>query len=223
MNTKSITFIFITISIVTFMLGSWQLYRLNWKNNLISNISASINNPELYKPEKFYENLTSVKLDDNYKIVNQPVFIESKTFKGNPGYHLISPIKLNGQFFSIVNFGWVKEKDLLDTQNIFEKYSSLDYISVYLRDFHSDKAFFTPQNDLIKNIWYSVNKTDMNRYYESSFKSEYYFVLLDERVNKFIHNPLVFLRNNHLNYSITWFLLSLSSLTMLLIIRKKNG
>ena len=50
-----------------------------------------------------------------------------------------------------------------------------------------------------------------------------YFVLLDERVNKFIHNPLVFLRNNHLNYSITWFLLSLSSLTMLLIIRKKNG
>ena len=223
MNTKSITLIFIIISIITFILGSWQLYRLNWKNNLISNISASINNPELYKPEKFYENLTSVKLDVNYKIVNQPVFIESKTYKGKPGYHLILPIKLNGEFFSVLNFGWVTEKDLLKTQEILGKYSSFDHISVYLRNFHSDKAFFIPQNDLIKNIWYSVNKTDMNQYYKSSFKSEYYFVLLDERVNKFSHNPLVFLRNNHLNYSITWFLLSLSSLTMLLIIRKKNG
>ena len=223
MNTKPITFIFIIISIVTLILGSWQLYRLNWKNNLISNISLSINNPELYNPEKFYENLTTVILDDSYKIVNQPVFIESKTYKGKPGYHLILPIKLNGEFFSVLNFGWVTEKDLLKTQEILGKYSSFDHISVYLRNFHSDKAFFIPQNDLIKNIWYSVNKTDMNRYYESSFKSEYYFVLLDERVNKFIHNPLVFLRNNHLNYSITWFLLSLSSLTMLLIIRKKNG
>ncbi len=223
MNTKSITFVFIIISIVTFILGSWQLYRLNWKNNLISNISLSINNPELYNPEKFYENLTSVKLDDSYKIVNKPVFIESKTYKGKLGYHLILPIKLNGKFYSIVNFGWVTEKDLLNTKNILMKYSSFDYIRVYLRNFNSEKGFFTPQNDLIKNIWYSINKTDMNQYYKSSFKSDYYFVLLDERVNKFGHNPLVFLRNNHLNYSITWYLLSLSSLTMLLIIRKKNG
>ena len=223
MNTKSITFVFITISIVTFILGSWQLYRLNWKNNLISNISLSINNPELYNPKKLYENLTSVKLDDSYKIVNQPVFIESKTYKSKPGYHLILPIKLNGEFFSIVNFGWVMEKDLLNANNFFEKYLSFDHIRVYVRNFNSEKAFFTPKNDLIKNIWYSVNKTDISQYYESSFKSEYYFVLLDERINKFIHNPLVFLRNNHLNYSITWFLLSLSSLTMLLIIRKKNG
>ena len=35
-------------------------------------------------------------------------------------------------------------------------------------------------------------------------------------------NPLAFLRNNHLNYSITWFLLSLSSAIMILIIRRKR-
>ena len=42
-------------------------------------------------------------------------------------------------------------------------------------------------------------------------------------IKKFINNPATNLNNNHLNYAITWFLLSISSVVMLLIIRRKNG
>ena len=63
----------------------------------------------------------------------------------------------------------------------------------------------------------------MQLFYEEEFNSQYYFVILDTQIKKFINNPATNLNNNHLNYAITWFLLSISSVVMLLIIRRKNG
>ena len=221
MNKSSLTFVFISISILTFILGSWQLFRLNWKNDLMDNINNSIINPDLFSNDNKYNNLVSVKLDKNYTILDKPIFIESKTFKGKPGYHLILPLKYNNEIYSVINFGWFKDKDFDQVKNIIKKYLAVNNAKVYIRDFNSDKPFFTPENNLLNNTWYSVNKDDFNQFYKYEFPSKYYFVLLDDRITKYSFNPLVFLRNNHLNYSITWFLLSLSSVIMLLIIRKK--
>ena len=221
MNKSSLTFVFISISILTFILGSWQLFRLNWKNDLMDNISNSIINPDLFSNDNKYNNLVSVKLDNNYTILDKPIFIESKTFKGKPGYHLILPLKYNNEIYSVINFGWFLDKDFDQVKDIMKKYISVNDAKVYIRDFNSDKPFFTPENDIFNNTWYSVNKSDFNKFYQYEFPSKYYFVILDERITKYSFNPLVFLRNNHLNYSITWFLLSLSSVIMLLIIRKK--
>ena len=221
MNKSSLTLVFISISILTFILGSWQLFRLNWKNDLMDNISNSIINPDLFSNDNKYNNLVSVKLDKNYTVLDKPIFIESKTFKGKPGYHLILPLKYNNEMYSVINFGWFLDKDFDQVKDIMKKYISVNDAKVYIRDFNSDKPFFTPENDILNNTWYSVNKSDFNQFYQYEFPSKYYFVLLDDRVTKFSFNPLIFLRNNHLNYSITWFLLSLSSIIMLLIIRKK--
>ena len=221
MNKSSLTLVFISISILTFILGSWQLFRLNWKNDLMDNISNSIINPDLFSNDNKYNNLVSVKLDKNYTVLDKPIFIESKTFKGKPGYHLILPLKYNNEIYSVINFGWFLDKDFDQVKDIMKKYISVNDAKVYIRDFNSDKPFFTPENDILNNTWYSVNKSDFNQFYQYEFPSKYYFVLLDERITKYSFNPLVFLRNNHLNYSITWFLLSLSSVIMLLIIRKK--
>ena len=221
MNKSSLTFVFISISILTFILGSWQLFRLNWKNDLMDNINNSIINPDLFSNDNKYNNLVSVKLDKNYTVLDKPIFIESKTFKGKPGYHLILPLKYNNEIYSVINFGWFLDKDFDQVKDIMKKYISVNDAKVYIRDFNSDKPFFTPENDMLNNTWYSVNKSDFNQFYQYEFPSKYYFVLLDERITKYSFNPLVFLRNNHLNYSITWFLLSLSSIIMLLIIRKK--
>ena len=62
-NRSSLTFVFIGISILTCILGSWQLYRLNWKNDLMDNIRNSILNPSLFSGDLNYSNLVSVKLD----------------------------------------------------------------------------------------------------------------------------------------------------------------
>ena len=68
MRHKSITVFFLFVSLLTFTLGCWQLYRLSWKNDLIDNINSSITNPELFSQEIIdYNELTAVKMNKKYK------------------------------------------------------------------------------------------------------------------------------------------------------------
>ena len=222
MKHKSITLLFLFIATLTFTLGIWQLYRLNWKNNLIGNISSSIENPKYFNEQVKYEELTSVLLDKTFSVVNDPIFIESKTFKNKIGYHALLPLKLDGRVFSVLNLGWVQDKENNNISSLINSFHGIDEVRTYIRNFNSQKPPFVPKNDLDGNIWFSVNKNDLQSFFNETFSSKYYFVLLDPLI-KFDVNPSAYLRNNHLNYAITWFLLSLSSIVILMIIRKKNG
>tara|TARA_Y100000996_G_scaffold279960_1_gene220826 strand:+ start:385 stop:1056 length:672 start_codon:yes stop_codon:yes gene_type:complete len=223
MRSKSLTIVFLFISTLTFILGCWQLYRLEWKNNLIENINSSIQNPEFYNI-KFdeYNELTSVKLDNNFKISDNPIFIESKTFQSKVGFHAITPLYLNEKIYSVLNLGWLPDKNIKNVIELVSLFNEKNGVDVYIRYLNSNKSAFIPENNIKDNTWFSVNKKDIETYYQEKIDSNYYFVLLDSDIKSEI-NPLVYLRNNHLNYSITWFLLSISSIVMLLIIRKKNG
>ena len=222
MRHKSITVFFLFVSLLTFTLGCWQLYRLSWKNDLIDNINSSITNPELFSQEIIdYNELTAVKLNNKYKAINQPIFIESKTYQNKVGYHAIIPLFFNDEIYSILNLGWFANKNDSNVEKIINQFNQKRDVIVYLRFLTSKKNLFVPENNLDSNTWYSINHDDLEKYFQDTIISPYYFVLLDSEI-KFDTNPIVFLRNNHLNYSITWFLLSLSSIVMLLIIRRKN-
>ena len=223
MRLKSITIFFLFVSLLTLTLGCWQLYRLNWKNDLIDNINSSITNPNYFSQEIIdYNELTAVKLNNKYQATNQPIFIESKTYQNKVGYHAIVPLFFNDEFYSVLNLGWFSDKNDKNIEKIINQFNQKRDVIVYLRFLTSKKNLFVPENDLDSNIWFSINHDDLEKYFQDTIISSYYFVILDSEI-KFDTNPIVFLRNNHLNYSITWFLLSLSSIVMLLIIRRKNG
>ena len=223
MRLKSITIFFLFVSLLTLTLGCWQLYRLNWKNDLIDNINSSITNPNYFSQEIIdYNELTAVKLNNKYQATNQPIFIESKTYQNKVGYHAIVPLFFNDEIFSVLNLGWFSDKNDKNIEKIINQFNQKREVIVYLRFLTSKKNLFVPENDLVSNTWFSINHDDLEKYFQDTIISSYYFVILDSEI-KFDTNPIVFLRNNHLNYSITWFLLSLSSIVMLLIIRRKNG
>ena len=221
MKLRSLTFVFILISFVTFILGVWQLYRLNWKNDLIDNINNSINAPKNFDNNEQYEELITISLSNDFDFIENLIFLESKTQQGRVGYHAVLPLTYNDNFFSVINLGWVSDKDPEKIKNILKKIQNKDSFYAYTRYFMDKKQFFVPENQLDDNVWFSILKSDFEKYYKSNFNSSYYFVLFDQRIKPDI-NPLAFLRNNHLNYSITWFLLSLSSAIMILIIRRKS-
>jgi len=222
MKLRSLTFVFILISFVTFILGVWQLYRLNWKNDLIDNINNSINAPKNFDNNEQYEELITVNLSNDFDFIENLIFLESKTQQGRVGYHAVLPLTYNDNFFSVINLGWVSDKDPEKIKNILEEIKNQDSFYAYTRHLVDKRQFFVPENQLDDNVWFSILKSDLERHYKSNFNSRYYFVLFDPRIKPDI-NPLAFLRNNHLNYSITWFLLSLSSVIMLLIIRRKSN
>ena len=111
MKHKSITLVFLFITTLTFTLGVWQLYRLNWKNDLIENIESTIENPEFFEEKKIYNELTSVILNDRFNLINNPIFIESKIFQNKVGYHVLVPILFEDEAFSVLNLGWVPDKN----------------------------------------------------------------------------------------------------------------
>ena len=223
MRLKSITIFFLFVSLLTLTLGCWQLYRLNWKNDLIDNINSSITNPNYFSQEIIdYNELTAVKLNNKYQATNQPIFIESKTYQNKVGYHAIVPLFFNDEIFSVLNLGWFSDKNDKNIEKIINQFNQKRDVIVYLRFLTSKKNLFVPENDLDSNTWFSINHDDLEKYFQDTIISPYYFVILDSEI-KFDTNPIIFLRNNHLNYSITWFLLSISSIVMLLIIRRKNG
>ena len=223
MRLKSITIFFLFISLLTLTLGCWQLYRLNWKNDLINNINSSISNPNYFSQEIIdYNELTAVKLNNKYQAKNQPIFIESKTYQNKVGYHAIVPLFFNDEIYSVLNLGWFSDKNDKNIEKIINQFNQKIDVIVYLRFLTSKKNLFVPENDLDSNTWFSINHDDLEKYFQDTIISPYYFVILDSEI-KFDTNPIIFLRNNHLNYSITWFLLSISSIVMLLIIRRKNG
>ena len=223
MRLKSITIFFLFVSLLTLTLGCWQLYRLNWKNDLINNINSSISNPNYFSQEIIdYNELTAVKLNNKYQAKNQPIFIESKTYQNKVGYHAIIPLLFNDEIYSVLNLGWFSDKNDKNIEKIINQFNQKIDVIVYLRFLTSKKNLFVPENDLDSNTWFSINHDDLEKYFQDTIISPYYFVILDSEI-KFDTNPIIFLRNNHLNYSITWFLLSISSIVMLLIIRRKNG
>ena len=223
MRLKSITIFFLFVSLLTLTLGCWQLYRLNWKNDLIDNINSSITNPNYFSQEIIdYNELTAVKLNNKYQATNQPIFIESKTYQNKVGYYAIIPLLFNDEIYSVLNLGWFSDKNDKNIEKIINQFNQKIDVIVYLRFLTSKKNLFVPENDLDSNTWFSINHDDLEKYFQDTIISPYYFVILDSEI-KFDTNPIIFLRNNHLNYSITWFLLSISSIVMLLIIRRKNG
>ena len=159
--------------------------------------------------------------DNDFNLIEKPIFLESKTQQGKVGYHAVLPLTYKDNFYSVINLGWISDRDPEKIKNIIEEIQNKDSFYAYTRHLTDKKQSFVPENQLDDNIWFSILKSDLERYYKSNFNSRYYFVLFDPRIKPDI-NPLAFLRNNHLNYSITWFLLSLSSAIMILIIRRKR-
>ena len=129
MKLRSLTFVFLFISFVTFILGVWQLYRLNWKNDLIENINNSVNSPKIFDSNEEYEELITISLNNDFDLIDNPIFLESKTQQGKVGYHAVLPLTYKNNFYSVINLGWFSDKNL-------------EYVSNLIKDIRKQDSFY---------------------------------------------------------------------------------
>ena len=104
-------------------LGSWQLYRLNWKLNLLSEIENSLkNNPvEFSKVDK--KNYLRIKTSGIIDF-NKQIYLYNLNESGKPGFEVINPIIINNENY-LINRGWIPfnkkdkpEVNLINESNI---------------------------------------------------------------------------------------------------------
>ena len=86
-------------------LGSWQLYRLNWKLDLISEIenSLKINPVELSKSNN--KNYLRIKTSGTVDFDKQ-IYLYNLNNSGKPGFEVINPILIGNENY-LINRGWI--------------------------------------------------------------------------------------------------------------------
>ena len=197
-------------------LGTWQLYRLQWKQNLISQISEGLKSSPVKYSQNIKKNYQKVTLVGEYNFKNQ-IYLYSLNTKGQPGFDVVTPFQTISKENVLVNRGWI-EKDFKNNPEINH---STKNITGMLRKANR-KNIFTPENDVKENIWFSINLKDVRKITGKEF-NKFVVYLDDENIN--VPKPkkiTVDVPNNHLKYAITWYSISISILFYYLYLRKKN-
>jgi len=203
------------IILVLISLGSWQLYRLNWKLNLITQIKNSLkNNPiELSKVDK--KNYLRIKTSGKIDFEKQ-IYLYNLSDSGKPGFEVINPIIINNENY-LINRGWISfdQKDQSNINLVTE-----DKIIGTLK-LQSKASIFKPENDVKKNYWFTLDRDDIFKYTGKKFSEYIIYLNGDYKIPK----PKVItanISNNHKKYAITWFSMAISILLIYLYFRKKN-
>ena len=88
-----------------------------------------------------------------------------------------------------------------------------------------DSKIFTPNNNIISNEWYTYNLKDINKYFSSQINQIFFIKKMNTNRESFLmpstHKHQF--TNNHLQYAITWFCMSLAFLIMYLVYLKNNN
>ena len=183
-------------------LGIWQTQRLQWKNDLIEKISS-----EISKPGKELV-LDKINLASNYKAVKAfGEFLEEELHvlhslkPYGPGFKIIKPFRTLDKKDILVEIGFIPEKNKDMQRNVGPGMISGNIV------FPNETDYFTPDPNLDKNIWFSRDLESM----ASHLGTYPILVVLSSGIQNenIIITPLKpNLRNNHLEYAVTWFLMA---------------
>ena len=199
------------------MLGTWQLVRLQWKNNLINQISLGLESPAISYSNKIQTNYRRVSLVGEYNFEKQ-IYLYSLNEKGEPGYDVITPFTTLDSEDLLINRGWIEtaQKNESKINKILDKKIQ----GLLLKN--PKKNIFKPDNEIDKNIWFYINLEDVKKFTGKTF-NEYVLYLEDDNINTPKPKQITIdLPNNHLKYALTWYSISISIFGYFLYFRKKN-
>ena len=216
MKNKLLFSVFVYFIILTLLsLGFWQIYRLNWKLELIEQIENSLKNDpvELSNIEK--KNYLRIKTTGEIDFDKQ-IYLYNLNDAGKPGFEVINPIKIGNENY-LMNRGWIPfEKKDLPEINLVDQNQIVGTLMLQTKP-----STFKPENDIEKNYWFTLDREDILKFTGRNFSKYVIYLNGDYKIPK----PRVItakISNNHKKYAITWFSMAISILLIYLYFRKKN-
>ena len=189
---------------------------MQWKQDLINQIDIGLKSTPVQYSPNISKNYQRVTVIGKYIFDNQ-IYLYSLNEKGEPGFDVITPFETLNKENVLINRGWIKKELKNKTPEVSGRVNIKGILRVA-----NKKNFFTPENDLKRNIWFYINLSDIK--YITGKKYNNYIIYLE---NKKISIPkpkkiTIDLPNNHLKYAITWYSISISILFYYLYFRKKK-
>jgi len=205
------TIVVVPALIILLGLGTWQVQRLAWKNDLIQtrteriaaapmslNEAMAAASPAAieYRPVRLNGDLHA---DTSFRLLN-------RVHDGKQGFHVVAPMTLDeGRGSVLVDLGWAP-RDMLDAPPVPDG-GPVSLVG-YIRAFTAPGAFL-PDNEPANNNWFHMDEAQMLAAAGLPGGPGFYLEAGPDAGPTGAYPlgavPAVDLRNSHLEYAVTWF------------------
>lgn len=141
-------------------LGTWQLYRLHWKEGLIAARQAAVAGPPIALPETLAAasglEFRHVKLAGEFLNPGE-LYVHAISRDGDPGFHVVTPFRLHDGNIVLVDRGFVPEARRDPQTRAAGERAGPVTVTGLLRLASADRSWFTPANEPARNLWFSMD------------------------------------------------------------------
>lgn len=203
-------------------LGVWQLQRMEWKADIIARLHSRMTMPPLdaaavgadpRAAEYRKVRLTGTLLHD------KELHLLARSLNRNVGLQIVTPLRLESGEVVLFNRGWVPEERKDPAKRAAGQVPGVVTVEGVVRLSEAGlQSWFVPENKPERNVWLTMDVATMRRTAglpdAPTLKADAWFVAADAAPNPggfpIGGQTRVNIPNDHLQYSITWFLLALT-------------
>ncbi|MBT5674296.1 MAG: SURF1 family protein [Rhodospirillaceae bacterium] len=206
--------IFIAIPGILIMLalGAWQVQRLMWKNETNAFRQARAQSEAIALPASV-EDIPAmlfrpVWLEGRFQH-DMEMFLAARSYRSNPGYHVITPFERSDGSVLLVNRGWIpvaKKDPATRTEGQIEGVVRIEG----LLNSSVEPGWMTPENLPQEKFWYWLDMPSLSA--EAGIEPRDYLIDAGPAANPggfpIGGQTKTELRNSHVQYVVTWFALA---------------
>ena len=194
-------------------LGTWQVERLRWKSDLVETFDTRMAQEPVEAPAAIEDydqwRYRRVKLVGVFQH-DKEILMTGRTFEGSAGFHVLAPLLTQDDRIVLVNRGWVPENLRAREKRPQTLVEGLVTINGILRQ-DKRRGPFVPDNEPKNEVWLYVDTDEMASYRAIVPVAPYYVDAIrapGPYVLPIGASTEIAVRNEHLQYAITWFLLA---------------
>ncbi len=209
-------------------LGLWQVQRLHWKADLIEKLQTRSTSAAAAPPGPSDDlaafEFRRVAVTGSFRHDSE-LYVVSRSLRGSPGLHVLTPFaRGEGMPAVLVNRGWVpfdKQDPATRADGQVKGTVTIEGIVRLQRP----PGWFTPDDDPKKNNWFTIDSEKMSQVTGIPLADGYYIVA--DKMGTPGDFPVgrqwrMDIRNNHLEYAITWFALAAALLVIYLLYHRNR-
>lgn len=212
--------------IVLLGLGTWQLYRMQWKNELMHTIEEKIQSAPVSLPiaDDAIQALQYRRVTTTGQFLNDKEMYLYQTYNGKPGYEVMTPFLRDDGPVVLVDRGWVPmDKRDPETRKATQPKDPLTIEGMA----HPSETpgTFTPDNNPDHNVWFYIDMPQMAKYIGMDVQPMYVRMVGSYVPGEYpIKGKITIdIRNDHLEYAITWYALAFALCIIYVLYIKRRG
>lgn len=209
-------------------LGTWQIQRLHWKQDLIAKLQSRSTGAAVAPPGPASDlegfEFQRVFLRGTFRHDGE-LYILGRARSGSPGLHVLTPlVPAGGGPAILVDRGWVPFERRAPSSRAEGQVAGPVMLEGIVR-LQKEPGLFTPENEPANNTWFFVDTDAMSKAAGIPLRAGYYVVADDADLPGGFPKGgqwRLDIRNDHLEYALTWYSLAVALLVIYILYHRRR-